>query len=216
MNKGKLITWKDDRGFGFIKPNSGGKDIFLHISELKGSTPRPQVGDIICYYPIAENGKFRACNAFIVKAGSKPKLSSVSSNKRGKSNAINQYSFPSLGTLLLSILPVIGTLHFTWMTGNFIPLILYPVMSFLTYTLYAEDKSRAKQGKWRISERTIHLCEFSGGWLGGFVAQKRLRHKNSKSSYQIAFWVIVVLHLIFWVDWLFFGGIIIKIFLRNF
>ena len=29
---GKLKKWQGDRGFGFIQPNGGGADVFLHIS----------------------------------------------------------------------------------------------------------------------------------------------------------------------------------------
>jgi uncharacterized membrane protein YsdA (DUF1294 family) len=116
---------------------------------------------------------------------------------------------------LLSILPLIGSLHFVWITANPIPLILYPVMSLLTFALYAGDKSRAKRGDWRTSERTMHLFELAGGWLGGFVAQRRLRHKNVKTSYQVVFWAIVTLHIAFWLDWLFFGGALIKVFLGS-
>jgi uncharacterized membrane protein YsdA (DUF1294 family) len=33
-----------------------------------------------------------------------------------------------------------------------------------------------------------------GGWPGAFLAQRRLRHKCSKGSYQFVFWGIVLLY----------------------
>ncbi|MFA6052764.1 MAG: cold shock domain-containing protein [Methylobacter sp.] len=66
MIKGVLKTWKEDRGFGFIKPDNGKRDVFIHISSLKGASRRPVVGDII-YYQIAKDnrGKFKAVRAHI-------------------------------------------------------------------------------------------------------------------------------------------------------
>jgi CspA family cold shock protein len=66
MVKGVLKTWKEDRGFGFIKPDDGGKDIFIHISALKGMSRRPITGDVI-YYQVAKDnqGKYKAINAHI-------------------------------------------------------------------------------------------------------------------------------------------------------
>ncbi len=73
MNKGRLTTWKDDRGFGFIKPDDGGKDVFLHISALKGSARPPKVGDRILYQRVTEaNGKVRAVKASIEGVVSRP------------------------------------------------------------------------------------------------------------------------------------------------
>ena len=64
--EGQLIKWKDDRGFGFIKPNGNNKEIFLHISALKGANRRPKVGDIILYEQIInKDGKVSAANASI-------------------------------------------------------------------------------------------------------------------------------------------------------
>lgn len=64
--QGQLITWKDDRGFGFIKPQDGTKEVFIHISALKGASRRPKVGDTILYERVAEaNGKIRASQASI-------------------------------------------------------------------------------------------------------------------------------------------------------
>ena len=66
LHKGQLKAWKDDRGFGFIKPNDGGRDVFLHISALKRAGRRPKVGDTILYERVAaSNGKLRAVRASI-------------------------------------------------------------------------------------------------------------------------------------------------------
>jgi uncharacterized membrane protein YsdA (DUF1294 family)/cold shock CspA family protein len=213
LHRGQLTTWKDERGFGFIQSVNGSQEIFIHISELKDSTRRPQVGDIIYYYTIVKDKKIRACNAFILGARNKSNQSSTFLNR--SSNNVSNYPFLILEVLLLSILPLIGSLHFFWITTNPIPFVLYPMMSLLTFSLYAIDKSCAKSGDWRISERTLHLCEFAGGWLGGFIAQRRLRHKSIKTSYQVVFWAIVALHITFWADWLFCGGNLMRAFLGS-
>lgn len=64
--KGVLKTWKDDRGFGFIQPENGDKDIFVHVSSLKGMARRPNRGDVL-FYEVAKDagGKFKAVNARI-------------------------------------------------------------------------------------------------------------------------------------------------------
>lgn len=66
-HKGLLKKWQDDRGFGFIKPEKGGKDVFLHISALKRAARRPQVGDTIIYQlTMKSDGRVCAINAAIV------------------------------------------------------------------------------------------------------------------------------------------------------
>jgi uncharacterized membrane protein YsdA (DUF1294 family) len=70
---------------------------------------------------------------------------------------------------------------------------LYAVVaSAVAFSVYAVDKRRAEKGLWRVSEAQLHLLELLGGWPGAFLAQRRLRHKCSKSSYQFIFWLIVL------------------------
>jgi cold shock CspA family protein len=66
IEKGKLIRWIDDKGFGFIKPESGENDIFIHISAIRGMSRKPIIGDVI-HYQIGfdNNGQVRAVNAKI-------------------------------------------------------------------------------------------------------------------------------------------------------
>jgi uncharacterized membrane protein YsdA (DUF1294 family)/cold shock CspA family protein len=202
FRSGKLTKWKDERGFGFIQPVDGSQEVFLHISEVKDATRRPQENDTIYYHCVVDSdGKVRAFNAFILGARNK----SVSLSNRAKLSDTIVSRFPIVEVVLLSFLPLVGAIHFTWTTRNPLPLVVYPVMSLVTYFLYADDKSRAKRKDWRTSEQTLHLCELGGGWLGGFIAQRILRHKSQKESYQAMFWVIVIIHHIAWLFWLFLG-----------
>ncbi|MBW4575477.1 MAG: cold shock domain-containing protein [Aphanothece sp. CMT-3BRIN-NPC111] len=66
LRKGNLTKWNDDRGFGFIQPSDGSKQVFLHISALEKSGRRPKVEDTILYELTMEaDGKLRASNASI-------------------------------------------------------------------------------------------------------------------------------------------------------
>lgn len=82
--KGVLKTWKADKGFGFIKPDNGGQDIFIHISSLKRVGRRPVRGDVI-YYQIAKDnqGKYKAVNAAIegMEAPDKKNVGGLKINK---------------------------------------------------------------------------------------------------------------------------------------
>ena len=62
----------------------------------------------------------------------------------------------------------------------------------------------------------LHEVEILGGWPGALLAQQLLRHKTKKTSYQVVFWLIVLMHQIYWVDQLGFSGQLLSQLLNSF
>ncbi|MDM8539519.1 cold shock domain-containing protein [Desulfococcaceae bacterium HSG9] len=101
-HKGKLSTWKDDKGFGFIKPEEGKQDVFIHITALKKMSRRPVIEDVILYQTSMDNkGKIRAINARI--EGVKPIYSGTKKSIRSKKSGM---SFNKFGFRLIMIIIV--------------------------------------------------------------------------------------------------------------
>ena len=74
-------------------------------------------------------------------------------------------------------------------------LIVVAVTSLWTFLVYGIDKRRARIGSRRVSENSLHLLAFVGGWPGALAAQQVFRHKTQKLGFRIVFWGLVVLHL---------------------
>ncbi len=71
---------------------------------------------------------------------------------------------------------------------------LYTGTSILAFIAYDVDKSAAAHNRWRTPERTLHLIALLGGWPGALAAQWLVRHKSAKASFQMVFWLTVLLN----------------------
>ncbi|MBD9600174.1 DUF1294 domain-containing protein [Pseudomonas sp. PDM10] len=107
---------------------------------------------------------------------------------------------------VLCALPLFGSMSL-WLRGvSVIPLAAYGVVSLLAFLLYWSDKRKARADHWRIPENVLHAVELAGGWPGALLAQQLFRHKTRKLSFQLVFWIIVLMHQVFWIDQLFLGA----------
>ncbi|WP_415756156.1 DUF1294 domain-containing protein [Pseudomonas sp. LT1P18] len=107
---------------------------------------------------------------------------------------------------ILCALPLYGSMSL-WLRGvSVIPLAAYGVVSLLAFLLYWSDKRKARADHWRTPENVLHAVELAGGWPGALLAQQLFRHKTRKVSFQVLFWMIVLLHQVFWIDQLFLGA----------
>ncbi|KMT64937.1 DUF1294 domain-containing protein [Catenovulum maritimum] len=71
-------------------------------------------------------------------------------------------------------------------------LIYLALINFITFWVYAWDKSAAIRGVSRVAEKRLHKLSLAGGWLGAFSAQRLFRHKTLKSKFQLIFWLTVL------------------------
>ena len=178
--QGKITSWKDDQGYGFIKPNGGGQQVFVHIKSFADTRRRPADNDLVTYELRMDQKRGpRAANAAFV----------------GKRSVGAEHSGAGTGVLLFSALFFVLLLGAA-VAGKLPPaaLGLSLAASVGAFLLYARDKSAAQRKEWRTPEGTLHIVALVGGWPGALLAQKLLRHKSSKRSFQIVFWATVVLN----------------------
>lgn len=71
-------------------------------------------------------------------------------------------------------------------------LLFVNIVSFITM---AVDKSKAKHGKWRISEKTLFLLAAVGGSIGSLAGMYIFRHKTKHTKFVIGMPVILIVHV---------------------
>lgn len=171
---GRVSEWKADKGYGWLLWEK--KRVFLHRRDLGDLRGELVVGETI-RFTLGQDAQSRPCatNAVAVSGGH---------------GGIGLLSLLVLSALL--VLPGIALQKSGVEVWKAVAAVV--AVSLVTYSVYASDKSRARRRQWRVPESQLHLLEFLGGWPGAWLAQRSLRHKCSKASYQVTFWGIILMH----------------------
>jgi uncharacterized membrane protein YsdA (DUF1294 family)/cold shock CspA family protein len=176
--QGKIASWNRDKGFGFIAPSSGERQIFVHIKSLPYRTLHPDVGLEVSYEIASDaQGRSRAENVRIGHGLFSPGPASKAFLMA------SAFLLAIYAAAVLRLLPIL----LVW---------LYLGLSVISLAIYALDKSAARKGGQRTPESTLHFLSLLGGWPGAMYAQQLLRHKSSKESFRAVFWVTVVLNVV--------------------
>ena len=69
------------------------------------------------------------------------------------------------------------------------------IFNIIAFTLYGLDKSFAKKGRRRISEKSLIFWAVIGGSIGAFLGMQIFRHKTKKPKFKIVP-VFLVIHLV--------------------
>ncbi|MEP7706358.1 cold shock and DUF1294 domain-containing protein [Paraglaciecola sp. 25GB23A] len=182
--QGKVINWNDEKGFGFVEPNGGGERAFVHIKAFRPGSRRPVSGELITYELVRENNnRYKA---------EKIKFTADTKALKNRNKTKNNSAFGLIFTLIFCMGLVVS---FLFGTLSFEVVVIYFVMSLITFIAYAMDKSAAEKGRWRTKESTLHLFSLICGWPGAYFGQTKFRHKSSKLEFKNVYWVTVFLNI---------------------
>jgi len=95
--QGKITSWKDDKGYGFVVQNGASEQVFIHIKSFSNRHRRPVSDEIVTYeINIDAQGRKRAENVEYV------------SNPLFKAGATTGGSFPMKKLIVIILIVVAG------------------------------------------------------------------------------------------------------------
>ena len=69
-------------------------------------------------------------------------------------------------------------------------------VNIIAFFLYGADKHRAKQGAWRISEKTLLLIAVIGGSIGAILGMHIFHHKTKHWYFRFGLPVILIAQVV--------------------
>ncbi|HHC24324.1 MAG TPA: cold shock domain-containing protein, partial [Desulfobacterales bacterium] len=121
--KGRLVRWNDEKGYGFIRPRNGEEDIFLHVKSLPHDQRRPKTNDVLTYeVGVDEKQQHYARSA---------KIEGIA------------WSYFTIFWVSITLLFGIYVYFVFQQKLPFHPLAIYAAMSLLTIRAYSRDKRAA-------------------------------------------------------------------------
>ena len=70
------------------------------------------------------------------------------------------------------------------------------VVNIVAFALMGHDKRCARQGKWRVPEKTLFLVTACFGGLGGVLGMKMFHHKTQHWYFKVFFPVLLAIQVV--------------------
>jgi len=140
--QGKVKTWKDEKGFGFVVPNGGGSDVFLHISAFSNRHKRPAVGNLVTYELSAEDpNRLEAKNVRF-----------VGEREHHKSSTLTALPFLFVGILAAGFVSYIAYIRLTHPNST---------IAASVYKAFVARSALNNQGKFQCSPAKIYCSQMT-------------------------------------------------------
>lgn len=136
--KGIISQWKDEKGFGFIRPDNGSEEIFFHISSVQTRDKRPQIDDAVLFDAARdERNRLKARRVVIESADSSPVFAdrSVAVQTAPKTNGPIDYVL-----MLIIFGSMIGAAFVAFQSGDIETAIPYALPALLALILISRPR----------------------------------------------------------------------------
>lgn len=177
-DRGVVVNFDPERGFGFVRPSGRDEDIFVHINDVAGRVP------------LKAGQRVR----FSAEPGEKgPRAVRVVPGRRGLSPAAGGAAglLGALAALTLALRWLGWPWNWAWAAA----------VNPITFAAYAWDKHRGRTHRRRVPEWVLLALAFVGGWPSAALAMALLGHKTRKTSFRWAFAGVVALQLALLAAW---------------
>ncbi|HRJ01425.1 MAG TPA: DUF1294 domain-containing protein [Hyphomonas sp.] len=183
-SRGRLVSWNDERGYGFLVPDDGSGDVFAHANAFVKEGRHIEIGRIYDFdLEISGDGRRKANRVTLfVPPKQGPGLAAMLIQRGARFLVIPAFIFIALA--VASSVPVSPN---WWL--------IYAVASFTCFIGYGLDKFAAENKRWRVSETVLLLLGLAGGWPGGLIGQEVFRHKTQKKTFRTLFWMSVAINM---------------------
>lgn len=177
--EGVVVRFRSDQGYGFIRPDNGAPELFVHVSEVLGGRP-PEVGRRVSFVPVETPKGWQARS---VVPGSRQRSPKVVAT--------------GVGVVVAALATAVGILAvggpwWAWWLG---------AVNVVTPVFYWWDKRQARRQGFRVPEFTLLGLGAVGGTPSALVARPVLHHKTSKMSFRLKFWAISAVQVLAGLWW---------------
>ena len=208
QKQGTIVRWDPQRGFGFLRSPSTDTEVFFHIRDFRGRGVEPSEGLQVDYDEIHVGGKgprAMAIEPLGVGAAKAPMPRRAAPHLAEPRRERTRTPGASAEIAVMLVLVPLYAAMLVWAaaTGRLPVAVMLsmPLMWVITFFFYWRDKFAAQRGAWRTPEASLHALGLIGGWPGGWLAQRLLRHKSRKASFRATFWGTVVVNCVALVAW---------------
>ena len=190
--QGTVRSWNTEKGFGFIQ-SAHSSNVFFHVRDFRGAGA-PAVGMAVVYEEIQVGGK--GPRAMQVRSATAPAPAAPRPRQPARPQRRDMQA-PAGSSLAVTLMLLwLGLLAWGAATRALPPWVLgaLGLLNAATFLAYALDKDAARKGRWRTSEKHLHLLALLGGWPAAWWAQQWLRHKSSKAEFRAVYWATLLLN----------------------